>query len=140
MIVKEIHEKITADKSISEETRPMDQKMSWVSGEAYTVCWVQCWSGSSSSSSSPSCWPTSSGEDLGEEVVNCVCYFHTESKSAEVINFCQLFFSFLSLLIIYGKNPKKPFQIQILLLKTFPMIPNMIYLENIHQILLILIF
>ena len=36
-------------------------------------------------------------------------YFHTESKSAEVINFCQLFFSFLSLLIIYGRKKQETF-------------------------------
>jgi hypothetical protein len=48
-------------------------------------------------------------------------YFHTESKSeAEVINFCQLKKKYSIIINYFWKEPKKPFQIQILMLKTFP--------------------
>ena len=63
-----------------------------------------------------------------------VC-FH---EKIEVILFCKLI-SFLSFVIInYARrNTRKPFQIQILHLNTFPVIPNIICLTNFHQILLI---
>ena len=58
-------------------------------------------------------------------------YFHEEIEVKLI--------SFLSFVIInYSRrNTRKPFQIQILQLNTFPVIPNMIYLKNFHQILLI---
>ena len=66
---------------------------------------------------------------------NFYVYFHEE---IEVIKFCKLI-SFLCFVIIkYSRrNSKKSFQIRILHLNTFPVIPNMIYLTNFHQIFLI---
>ena len=83
---KESSEKDTATISISEDTRPTDEKMPSVSGDAKKLCLtIQCWScvHPHPHQHHADCdqWPTSPEEECGEGAVN----FGKQSKYVYVL-------------------------------------------------------
>ena len=119
-------------KRIDEST---NKRLSWASVDAWRFC--SCWSFSSPSTP---CRPPSHREEWWEGTDNCeeekysiLFVLSWRNRSDQL--FKTYFFSLFVIINFSSGNTRKPFQIQILRLNTFPVIPNMIYLANFHQIL-----